>query len=138
MQYNANTGQYSVVGSQMSGLSGPGLVYNPSTATVSACASAACPGATGSGFTMPGISNQYLPAGAPNTPQNNYTIASQGFSISDLLGNLAGYFDLTLDGSWSQAPCCAPTDVPEPGMFGLFAMAAGTVAWRRRRGRAIG
>ena len=159
MQYNANTGQYSIVASQMNNLVGAGFTYDPATATLAACTGAALAnncaptaGNNSAAFDLNGISNHYLLAGTPNTPQDNYTIASSGSWIENALGNIVGMFNLTFDGSWgitsngstgststststSSGSSSGGTAVPEPGMFGLFGLGAGWLVWRRRRAR---
>ena len=141
MVYNANTGQYSLSGNannqaiNIPGLVGAGLTYDPSSATLTSC-------------TGQVVAENNCAAIVAGQPVSSYSLSSAGnadgstlssiySSIYDTLGDIVGKFTLTFDGSWNAA-ADGPTDVPEPGMVGLFAMATGALAWRRRRARAIG
>ena len=140
MVYNANTGQYSLAGGggqpaiSLGGLVGAAFTYDPATATVSTCTGAA---ALNNCAPNPLVNDgSYALTSGANA--NGNTISSLPSWIYDSLANIVGKFTLQFDGSWNVSPGGPVTNVPEPGMFGLFAMAAGALAWRRRRGRAIG
>lgn len=46
-----------------------------------------------------------------------------------------GVFSLMFSGSWNLPSFGGATQVPEPGMLGLFGMASAALVWRRRRPR---
>lgn len=137
--YDFNTDQYSLdLGDNgwSAGLfDGPGLSYDPATATLSAVNSS-CFGSQQSGCNREGRgglrigSDNLNSIGGSDIPIWTPVRLVGGGPFSQI----AGIFSLSFGGSWNLPSFGGgPVDVPEPSMMLLFGAGAGAVVWRRRR-----
>jgi len=136
--YDANTDTYSLEGSGglLAGVyAGAGFRYDGTTGQLIGCASSdACTGRTPGSFVLTGGADNSF--GLQGDTAGTQITASQ-IPILDQFNNaLAGFFSVTMSGSWDLPQFGGgATQVPEPGMLGLFSGGALLVAARRRRNR---
>jgi len=124
--FNSNTNTYTIAtihdATFVAGyFAGPDYVYDGNSGHLVACSGAACDpvGNAANLFTLVGDAD-------------GGTVAASNIPILDsITGELAGLFSFGLTGGWSLGG--SATKVPEPGMLGMFAVAALVPVLRRRR-----
>lgn len=135
--YDYNTDSYSIEGGGdflSSAYSSPGYIYDAASQTYVACSDAlAC-------RTSPN-SDPILTSFGAGTGNSATTIQSGNIRVmsTDLTsGTGTGFFSWLFSGSWNLPQFGGgggSTEVPEPGMLGLFGGAAAFLMLRRRRGK---
>ena len=134
--YDANTDTYSLEGSGgllAGAYAGAGFRYDGTTGQLIGCDSSdACTGRTPGSFVLAGgADNSFGLQGDTSGTQ----ITAIQIPILDQFNNaLAGFFSVTMTGSWNLPQFGGgATQVPEPGMLGLFGGGVLLMAARRRK-----
>jgi PEP-CTERM motif len=136
--YDSNTDTYSLEGSggfTASAYAGPGFRYDGTTGQLISCATAdICKNGQPGSFHLGGGADYFfgLTGDATGTQVATGTIPI----LDDITNGFAGYFNVTMTGSWNLPQFGGATAVPEPGMLGLFGSGVVLLAARRRRRRA--
>lgn len=137
--YNSNTDTYSLEGSggfNATSYAGPGFRYDGTTGQLISCSTGLiCKNGEPGSFHLGGVTDYLFGL----TGDSTGTQVSTGIIpiIDDFTSGIAGYFSVTMTGSWSLPQFGGgATQVPEPGMLGLFGGGVLLVAARRRRNRA--
>lgn len=134
--FDTNTNTYSLEGSGKflaAYYSGPGYRYDGTTGQLIGCSSGAeCSNGLPGSFHLTGPGDNLFRL----TGDSTGTQVSTGYIpiIDDITNGIAGYFGLTLKGSWNLPQFGGgATQVPEPGVLGLFGTGVLLLAIRRRR-----
>lgn len=134
--FDTNTNTYSLEGSGKflaSYYSGPGFRYDGTTGQLIGCATGfECSNGLPGSFHLygPGDNLFRLTGDSTGTQVSTGSIPI----IDDITNGIAGYFGLTLKGSWNLPQFGGgATQVPEPGMLGLFGSGVLLLVARRRR-----
>ena len=137
--FDTNTNTYSLEGSGgfKSGFwAGPGFRYDSTTGQLIGCANGAeCNNGAPGSFHIAGPGEAMFRQDGDSTG----TQVSTGFIpiLDDITNGFAGYFGVTMTGSWNLPQFGGgATQVPEPGMLGLFGGGVLLLAARRRRAAA--
>lgn len=136
--FDTNTNTYSLEGSGgflSAYYQGPGFRYDATTGQLIGCANGnECSNGLPGSFHLTGPGENYFRL----TGDSTGTQISTGSIpiIDDITNGFAGYFGVTLTGSWNLPQFGGgATQVPEPGMLGLFGGGVLLMTARRRRVR---
>lgn len=134
--FDTKTNTYSLEGSggfRAAYYQGPGFRYNATTGQLLGCANGnECSNGLPGSFHLTGPGENYFRL----TGDSTGTQVSTGSIpiIDDITNGIAGFFSVNLTGSWNLPQFGGgATQVPEPGMLGLFGTGVLLVAMRRRR-----
>ncbi len=138
--YDSNTDSFSLEGSggfSASAYAGPGFRYDGTTGQLISCATAAiCKNGQPGSLHLGGGVDYFFDLSSESTGTQIATGAIP--IVDDITNGIAGYFGVTMTGSWSLPQFGGgATQVPEPGMLGLFGGGVLLMAARRRRVRGV-
>ena len=134
--YDSKTDSYSLEGSggfSASAYAGPGFRYDGTTGQLISCATATiCKNGQPGSFHLGGGVDYFF--GLTSDSTGTQISTGRIDIVDDITNGLAGYFNVTMAGSWSLPQFGGgATQVPEPGMLGLFGGGVLLLAARRRR-----